>query len=179
MTDVNKLYTSISNAGRGVFQKQMEDDASLVWRIFRQPLILDELTAKVKALRASDITGNPLTMGPETISLYREFLVYAIVGLIQLKRTPSLPPDPSQNADLFLGDYDVILEDCREVFNEKIAAEHKGWREMPLSQVTDLMQVDVKFLREPQYHAVMTVESIYEDLIVNTVLALLLFEEEY
>jgi hypothetical protein len=137
-------FNEIIGRCRTLFLNKMKDYGS-AWRILRTSSLTDQIYIKANRIRTIQLKGKN-AVGESIEDEFVGIINYCIMAVIQLrlKDKQSLKMSADEAATF----YNVIVEDARDLMEQKNHDYGEAWRSMRVSSITDLILM--KLLRVKQ-----------------------------
>jgi len=143
MSQTNSQYDAVITACRDIFSKKTKDYGTS-WRVLRTISVVDQIF--IKALRIRTIQEVKEQMISDDIpGEFKGILNYAVIGLVQLQRSPGIEDLP---LDVAVDLYNSQIQTARDTMLAKNHDYGEAWRDMSLHSMVDLILV--KLLRIKQ-----------------------------
>jgi Nucleotide modification associated domain 1 len=146
MQNTNQQYNEVIKACKNIFVNKVKDYGTS-WRVLRTISIIDQLFIKAKRIRT--IQENKMQkvgeIGDDILSEFKGILNYAVIGMIQLKKTDKVEELAVDEAAAL---YDEQVAIAKALMQNKNHDYGEAWRDMSQKSFTDLILV--KLLRIKQ-----------------------------
>ncbi len=178
MKNTIEQYNSIASVCREVYVKKMKDYGT-AWRIMRLPSITDQIFIKAQRIRTLDEVTHTM-VDEDARAEFIGIINYAIIGLIQLERTPAEEEmDPIQALEL----YNHCFARARSLMEAKNHDYGEAWRKMRVGSFTDLILMKIKRTKQIEDNKGKTlvsegIDANYLDMINYAVFALIKIDFE-
>ena len=178
MKDTSKQYDAVVQECRSLFLNKMKD-YSCAWRILRLSSLTDQIYIKaqrIRSLQENEVRKVDEGETPEFIGIIN----YSVMALIQLEKGVAEQPDLS--AEEVTGLYDSIVQQTKQLMENKNYDYGEAWREMRVSSLTDLILQKLLRIKQIEDNKGKTLVSEgiganYQDMINYAIFALILVSE--
>lgn len=154
MNNTTQQYQSIKEICRDVFLKKMQDYGT-AWRILRGQSLTDQIYIKARRIRSIEETGVNKVQ-EDVRGEFIGIINYAVIGLIQLEKTPS---DENMDVDSALELYNKWFDKAEKLMEAKNHDYGEAWRNMRTSSYTDLILMKLKRVKQIEDNQGQTVVS--------------------
>ena len=177
MQNTSTQYDAIIEKCRDLFLKKMKD-YGCAWRILRLPSLTDQIFIKAQRIRGlQENAERKVDEGevPEFIGIIN----YSIMALIQLEKGVVEQPDLGEEEATQL--YDKMVEETKQLMENKNHDYGEAWRDMRVSSLTDLILqklLRVKQIEDNKGKTLVSegIDANYQDMINYSIFALILLE---
>nr|MBC7612029.1 DUF1599 domain-containing protein [Pseudopedobacter sp.] len=137
-------YDAIIKVCKDLFIKKTKDYGT-AWRILRPSSITDQIFIKAQRIRTLE-DKKVSKVGDDIIGEYIGIINYCVIAMMQLELDESAPQE--LNADEIGVEFDVKVNEAKELMFAKNHDYGEVWRDMRVSSLTDLILM--KILRVKQ-----------------------------
>lgn len=135
MQQTSEQYDAVIKSCRDLFKKKMKD-YGCAWRILRLPSLTDQIFIKAQRIRSlQQKTSRRIEDDPQ--EEFTGIINYCIMALIQIEKGVVEQPDLSEPEALEL--YDAMIQDTKQLMEDKNHDYGEAWRDMRVSSLTDLI----------------------------------------
>ena len=178
MKDTSKQYDAVVQECRSLFLNKMKD-YGCAWRILRLPSLTDQIYIKaqrIRSLQENEVRKVDEGETPEFIGIVN----YSVMALIQIEKGVAEQPDLSAEEVTDL--YDSIIQQTKQLMENKNHDYGEAWREMRVSSLTDLILQKLLRIKQIEDNKGKTwvsegIDANYQDMINYGVFALVLLGE--
>jgi hypothetical protein len=178
MKDTSKQYDAVVQECRSLFINKMKD-YGCAWRILRLPSLTDQIFIKaqrIRGLQENEVRKVDEGEAPEFIGIIN----YSVMALIQLEKGVADQPDLSTEEVTAL--YDSVIQETKQLMENKNHDYGEAWRDMRVSSLTDLILqklLRIKTIENNKGKTLVSegIDANYQDMINYAVFALIHLEE--
>ncbi|GHA27651.1 hypothetical protein GCM10007103_06340 [Salinimicrobium marinum] len=178
MKDTSKQYDAVVDECRSLFINKMKD-YGCAWRILRLPSLTDQIFIKaqrIRGLQENEVRKVDEGEAPEFIGIIN----YSVMALIQLEKGVADQPDLSTEEVTAL--YDSVIQETKQLMENKNHDYGEAWRDMRVSSLTDLILqklLRIKTIENNKGKTLVSegIDANYQDMINYAVFALIHLEE--
>ncbi len=150
------------------------------WRVFRPSSLTDQLYIKASRIRSIE-TKSKQMVEDDITGEYLALINYSIMSIMQYKLGLTDNPDVSE-MDILNKEYDLIVQETRNLLEAKNHDYGEAWRMMRLSSYTDLILVKLLRLKQMEQNEEENIvsegpKSNYQDILNYSVFALIKLSE--
>jgi hypothetical protein len=177
MSQTNSQYDAVVAGCRDIFSKKTRDYGTS-WRVLRTISVVDQIF--IKALRIRTIQEIKEQMISDDIpGEFKGILNYAVIGLIQLQRSPVIEDLPLEIA---VSLYNEQIQIAKETMLAKNHDYGEAWRDMSQQSMVDLILVKLLRIKQILQNDGKTlisegIDANYVDIINYAAFALILVNE--
>jgi len=177
MSQTNSQYDAVITACRDIFSKKTRDYGTS-WRVLRTISVVDQIF--IKALRIRTIQEVKEQMVSDDIpGEFKGILNYAVIGLVQLQRAPTIEDLPLEIA---INLYNEQIQVAKETMLAKNHDYGEAWRDMSQQSMVDLILVKLLRIKQILQNDGKTlisegIDANYVDIINYAAFALILISE--
>jgi len=137
-------YNQVMDSCTSIFIKKMNDYGSS-WRVLRPSSMVDQIFIKARRIRT--IEEKNMSLVEEGVdSEYLGIINYCILGIIQIRKGPSLTQDLSNESIAQL--HQEIFKEAFDLMMSKNHDYDEAWRVMLISSFTDLILSRILRIRQ-------------------------------
>ncbi len=178
MKDTSKQYDAVVDQCRSLFINKMKD-YGCAWRILRLPSLTDQIFIKaqrIRGLQENEVRKIDEGEAPEFIGIIN----YSVMALIQLEKGVADQPDLSTEEVTAL--YDSVIQETKQLMENKNHDYGEAWRDMRVSSLTDLILqklLRIKTIENNKGKTLVSegIDANYQDMINYAIFALIHLEE--
>ena len=177
MSQTNSQYDAVVAACRDIFIKKTKDYGTS-WRVLRTISVVDQIF--IKALRIRTLQEVKEQMVSDDIpGEFKGILNYAVIGLIQLQKSPEIEDLP---LDIAVELYNTQIGVAKETMLAKNHDYGEAWRDMSQHSMVDLILVKLLRIKQILQNDGKTlisegIDANYVDIINYAAFALILISE--
>ncbi len=167
-------YDAIIKVCKDLFIKKTKDYGT-AWRILRPSSITDQIFIKAQRIRTlEDKKVNKV--GDDTIGEYIGIVNYCVIAMMQLETKEDAPQE--LNAEDVGVDFDVKVNEAKELMFAKNHDYGEVWRDMRVSSLTDLILMKILRVKQIEDNKGKTlasegVKANYQDMMNYAIFALI------
>ena len=177
MSQTNVQYDAVVTACRDIYIKKTKDYGTS-WRVLRTISVVDQIF--IKALRIRTIQEVKAQMVSDDIpGEFKGILNYAVIGLIQLEKSPAIEDLP---VDIAVDLYNAQIQLAKDTMLAKNHDYGEAWRDMSQHSMVDLILVKLLRIKQILQNDGKTlisegIDANYVDIINYAAFALILISE--
>ncbi|ATA76760.1 DUF1599 domain-containing protein [Capnocytophaga canimorsus] len=171
-------YNEVISQCKQLFVSKMTDYGS-AWRILRLPSLTDQIFIKAQRIRGLQ-ENKPRKIQEDETAEFVGIVNYSAMALIQIEKGVAQQPDlDTQQATQW---YDKVVEQTRQLMEDKNHDYGEAWRDMRVSSLTDLILqklLRVKQIENNQGKTLVSegIAANYQDILNYAVFALIHLNE--
>jgi hypothetical protein len=167
-------YDAIIKVCKDLFIKKTKDYGT-AWRILRPSSITDQIFIKAQRIRTLE-DKKVSKVGEDIIGEYIGIINYCVIAMMQLEISESAPQE--LNAEEVGVDFDVKVNEAKELMFAKNHDYGEVWRDMRVSSLTDLILMKILRVKQIEDNQGKTlasegVKANYQDMMNYAIFALI------